>query len=157
MSEQVELFDIVEPNFHWLAGGNVMTASRFDSSACENDAAMEKPPLITEKVPHTVSDQRSHGARERSAGVVRPRACCALLSAPEHIYGEPQISLELNDSTPSALSRVLVQEMDLLERPTRRILFDCVDTPTLSERYAGSKCRFCHGKPNSILHTVFGP
>ena len=147
MSEQIELFDIVEPNFHWLAGGNVMTASRFDSSACENDAAMEKPPLITEKMPHTVSDQRSHGARERSAGVVRPRACCALLSAPEHIYGEPQISLELNDSTPSALSRVPVQEMDLLERPTRRILFDCVDTPPYRRGMPGPNVDFVTGNP----------
>ena len=50
MSDQSELFDIVESDFHWLAGGSVMKASRFEGCASENVVAAEKLLSIPEEV-----------------------------------------------------------------------------------------------------------
>lgn len=132
MSEQVELFDIVEPDFHWVVGGNIMTESRFESSAPNNDAAKEKPSSIPQEKEETYRIKRGGGSREKAAELTPPRACFPLLPAPEHIYGEHQIAQQEIYSESSADFRVSVKETDLEKQP-RRVLFDSVDIPLIVE------------------------
>ena len=146
MSEQVELFDIVEPDFHWVVGGNIMTESRFESSAPNNDAAKEKPSSIPQEKEENFRIKRGSGSREKAAELTPPRACIPLLPAPEHIYGEHQIAQQEIYSESSADFRISVKETDLEKQP-RRVLFDSVDIPPHRRGMPGPNVDFVTGNP----------
>jgi hypothetical protein len=146
MGEQSELFDIVEPDFHWLASCSIMPASRVASSASDNISTVKKQSLIPVEKASTVVVSKCRENPQKEVGFARPRACCPLFPAPEHIYGESQVEQEEYDSRLFAELGHPVKEIDS-ERPPRRILFDCVDTPPYRRGLPGPNVDFVTGKP----------
>lgn len=146
MNEQSELFDIVEPNFHWLAGGSAMKASRFESSASDSIAANDKLSSFPMDKVVTVSVSKCMDIPQKGERFSRPRACYPLLSPPVHIFGEPQIISEKSVLLQVTDSKASVKEPDF-ERQHRRILFDCVDTPPHRRGMPGPNVDFVTGKP----------
>jgi len=157
----MELFDIVEPDLHWIAGGDVMKASRFSSSASENDALMEEPSKTQLEQADTRGVAKSGIVREipdKAAvlvGPTRARSCYPLLKAPEHIFGGQQTAEEQTHSklpaeecrhhTPADY-RVSVKDVEA-ERPPRRVVFDSQDAPPSRRGMPGPNVDFVTGNP----------
>jgi len=157
MSEETELFDIVEPDLHWITGGNLMKASQFSSfPSSDYDALMKEPSKITlleKAAPNDFTLRENPSKAVVMVGVIRPRSCYPLLPAPEHIYGGQQIAQEQIDSKLSAEECQGQNPADDkvkdvgVERPPRRLLFDSQDAPPSRRGMPGPNVDFVTGNP----------